>query len=401
MKGSFITGLMIMILLQGTSLAQDRAALEMDKELVEDQIKYTNKLLERVRESRSTSMNELSILDNRIGKREELIATLNSEIFLLELQMDNYQDSIRILSRELEILKEDYARMVFSAYKNSNIYNRIMFIFAAEDFNQAYQRVKYYQYYNSFRKNQAALISRTRTEIADKSLELSQNRDEKNKLLSQVEDERYSMLREKEEKDQAVRKLRDRESELKKTLADKERARQKLQSAIEEIIAEELRKAEELNRAKGTFSLTPEEMLLSDNFASNMGKLPWPLEKGIISETFGEHRHPVLSKVKVKNNGIVILTEEGTEARAVFSGKVTRVLSVPNNNNVVIVRHGEYLTVYSNLDKVYVKQGDVVETKQPIGLVFTNPDESKTELHFQVWKSKTLLNPANWLTKAM
>jgi septal ring factor EnvC (AmiA/AmiB activator) len=395
---SIITGLAFFLFIAG-AYSQDKATLEENKKKVEDEIKYTSRLLERVRKSKSSSVNEISILNNQIGKREELIATLNSEIYFINVQIEKNEDSIRILSKELELLKEDYARMIFSAFKNSNLYNRIMFVFAAEDFNQAYQRVKYFQYYNTFRKNQATLINNTKEEIANKTIELNRGREEKKELLAQVEDEKYNMLREKDEKDNTLAVLKSREKELKKTLTEKEKAARKLQKAIEEIIAEELRKAAELNRAEGTFSLTPEEMLLSDNFASNMGKLPWPLEKGIISETFGEHRHPVLPKVKVKNNGIILLTDQGSDARAVFSGKVTRVISVPNNNNVVIIRHGEYLTVYSNLDQVYVKQGDEVEIKQAIGKVFTNPDESKTELEFQVWKSKTLLNPTNWLAK--
>ena len=145
--------------------------------------------------------------------------------------------------------------------------------------------------------------------------------------------------------------------------------------------------------------MTPAELLLSENFESNQGGLPWPLERGIISSTFGEHEHPVLKGVKIKNNGIDILTEENAKVRAIFAGTVTRVMSIPNYNYVIMIRHGEYLSVYSNLDEVYVNKGDMVDTKQEIGKLHTNAKDLKTELHFELWKGKTLLNPASWLAK--
>ncbi|NTV84365.1 MAG: peptidoglycan DD-metalloendopeptidase family protein, partial [Bacteroidales bacterium] len=229
---------------------------------------------------------------------------------------------------------------------------------------------------------------------------------EKNALLSSEERQRQQMTIEREEKNKTVKTLSKKEKELQKTLKEKEAAAKKLQQAIQDIIAEEIRLANE--RAKkaggvslktGEFALTPEEKVISDNFLNNQGKLPWPVDKGIISSTFGEHPHPVLKNVKTRNNGIDIMTESGTEARAIFSGVVTRVMNVPNNNNVIIIRHGEFLSVYSNLDQVYVKIGEKVSTKQKIGTVFTNKTDSKTELHFEVWQSKTLLNPEVWLAR--
>jgi septal ring factor EnvC (AmiA/AmiB activator) len=381
------------------TFSQSKKDLEEDKKKVEEEIKYTNKLLEATRKTRVTSLNELAILENKVAKREELIVAMNREIYFLELQVSQYGDSIRILKDELEELKEEYASMIYFAYKNRNLYNRIMFIFASDDFNQAYQRLKYFQYYNAFRAKQAELIVSTRDKIERKTAEISAIKNDKEGLLLSLEEEKEQLLRERQDKNNTVSQLSQKERDLKKTLKEKEKAAQKLQSAIERIIAEEMRKAEEADRKAGKFSLTPEEMALSDNFQTNRGKLPWPVERGIVSSTFGEHPHPVLSRVKTKNNGINILTDKDSEARAVFGGTVTRVLSVPNNNNVIIVRHGEYLTVYSNLDEVYVSQGEKVETKQPIGTIFTDPDESKTELHFEVWKSKNLMNPTDWLIR--
>jgi murein DD-endopeptidase MepM/ murein hydrolase activator NlpD len=234
--------------------------------------------------------------------------------------------------------------------------------------------------------------------------DLASIKNEKNKLLVTEQGQREQLTLEREEKNKSVQTLSKKEKELQKTLKEKEAAAKKLQQAIESIIAEEIRLANErasktggVAVKSGLFALTPEEKIISDNFLSNRGKLPWPLEQAIISSTFGEHPHPVLKNVKTQNNGIDLLTQAGSEARSVFNGVVTRVMNVPNNNNVVIIRHGEFLSVYSNLDQVYVKIGEKVATKQKIGTVFTNKADSKTELHFEMWQSKTLLNPEDWL----
>ena len=329
-----------------------------------------------------------------------------SQISLVQQQIDEAQDSIAMLENDLQNLKDEYAQMIYYSYKNRNLYDRLMFIFAADDFNQAYKRLKYFQYYNEYRRQQALLIEIKQKQLEIKTESLQKILQEKNTLISSEERQKQQLTTELDEKNKKVQSLSKKEKELQKTLKEKEAAAKKLQKAIEDIIAEEIRLANEraakaggVSTQTGLFALTPAEKLLSDDFFNNRGALPWPVEQGIISSTFGEHPHPVLKNVKVRNNGIDVLTSTGAEARAVFSGEVTRVMNVPNNNNVVIIRHGEFLTVYSNLDKVYVKIGDKVTTKQKIGTIFTNKDDSKTELHFEVWQSKTLLNPEEWLAR--
>jgi murein hydrolase activator len=404
----FLIILFMLINWVGISFAQnDRAALEEDKKKIEEEIQYTNKLLEQTRKTRENSMNEVVILNNKIGKREKLIKSYSAGIAMLEGQISSLNDSVRRLDSDLQNLKDEYAKMIYYAYKNRDMYDRLAFIFSADDFNQAYQRLKYLQRYNDFRKKQAELIQSTREQLEEQTARLQKQKAEKLSLLDEQQQEKDKLAREKSEKDQSVKKLSNKERQLKKTLKQKEQAAKKLQKAIEDIIAEEIRLANERATKAGTktgskddMALTPEEKTLSSNFLGNKGKLPWPVEKGIISGTFGEHPHPVLSHVKVKNNGIDLLTSAGEDARAVFEGVVTRVMSVPNNNNVVIIRHGEFLTVYSNLDKVFVKKGDKVATKQKIGTIYTSPSESKTELHFEVWQAKSLLNPQDWLAGA-
>jgi septal ring factor EnvC (AmiA/AmiB activator) len=403
-----ITFILILISFScGAAFAQkDRAKLEQDRKKVEEEIEYTNQLLEQTRTTKQNSLNEVIILDKKINKREQLIGTINNQVQVVESQMQMAQDSIDLLEKDLQSLKDEYAKMIYYAYKNKNLYDRLVFIFSADDFNQAYQRLKYFEFYNDYRKQQALLIEIKQKRLEIKMEELAGIKDEKNRLLSSEQQQKQMLTQERTEKNQSVKKLSKKEKELQKTLKEKEAAAKKLDKAIQDIIAEEIRLANDrANKTggvavkSGMFSLTPEEKIISDNFTSNQGKLPWPLEHAVVSSTFGEHPHPVLKNVKTRNNGIDMLTEPGSEARAIFNGVVTRVMNVPSNNNVVIIRHGEFLSVYSNLDQVYVKIGEKVNTKQKIGTVFTNKVDSKTEMHFELWQSKTLLDPETWLAR--
>lgn len=409
-----LMGLILLILLvaPGISMSQDRKAnLRGEKKQIEADIAYTNKMLSETRSSQKNSMDELAILKQNIRQRERLINNIKAELVLLNKEMKQTSDSIFNLGVELKKLKEEYALMIYYAYRNKNSYDRLVFIFSSEGFNQAYRRIKYFQQYSAYRRTQAELITKTQETLQIKELELEHQKQEKEGLLSQEVDERKQLEASKGEVDRTISSLSQQEKKLKSDLRKKQKAVAVLDKAIADIIAEEIRLAEERARAAAAaantttstgssgYALTPEDKLLSENFASNKGNLPWPTERGVISGTFGEHQHPVLPRVKVKNNGVDILTSEGEYARAVFSGVVTRVISVPNFNNVVIIRHGEFLTVYSNLDEVLVSKDQQVDTKQRIGKVFTDISEKKTELHFEIWKAKDLMNPSYWLAK--
>ena len=398
--------LVTLFILSSVLNAQDRkAGLQQEKKQIEEEIAYTNKLLGQTQKNRRSTMDELAVLQQKIRQRERLINTIKAEVILLNNEINETTDSIFSLKVELKKLKEEYAKMIYYAYRNRSSYDRLVFLFSSRDFNQAYRRLKYFQQYGAYRRMQAELIIKTQASLLDKEQQLEQQKTDKQNLLAEEQNEKNLLENEKGDADRTVQNLSQKEKELKASLLAKEKAAAKLQKTIENIIAEEIRLAEERARAEATsktssgFALTPEELQLSENFASNKGKLPWPTERGIVSSTFGEHQHPVLPRVKIINNGIDILTSEGEYARAVFSGVVTRIISVPNFNNVVIIRHGEYLSVYSNLDEVMVSKGQEVRTKQNIGRVYTNQSENKTELHFELWKAKDLMNPSYWLAK--
>lgn len=387
--------------------AQDKKSqLQARKAKIEEEINYTNKLLSETKKTKQASLNQVVLLNKKISKRQELINAISGEIQQIDYKINQTKDTITQLTNNIRKLKEEYARMIYYAQKNKSSYSRLMFIFSANSFNQAYQRLKYFQQYSSYRKNQVRVIKETQVVLTEKIALLQSQKNEKLSLKSVEEGEKRKLSKEKNEQDQTVKTLSKKERELLKKLRENEKAAKKLQKAIEDLIAEELRKAREAAKKSGTkptpenvFGLTPSEIKLSTSFAGNKGILPWPTERGIISATFGEHPHPVLKGIKTKNNGIDITTSGGSVARAVFDGEVTSTMTLPNYNNVIIIRHGEFLTVYSNLGQIYVKKGDKVTTKQKIGSIETD-ENGRTKLHFELWKGKILQNPEAWIIKS-
>jgi len=388
---------LVFAFLQLPSLAQtNREKLQKTKKQLEDEIQYTTELLDKTQKSKQSSLNKLQILTRQIRSREALIDAINLE--LNQVQTDISVENLQIdkMSKQLTSLKTDYALMIYHAYRMMNGQNKLMFIFSAKDFNQAYQRLKYYQEYASFRRRQAERIQATQISINSKRKDLEAIKTQKLSLIQAQMQEKQKLDKEKQEKSKAVKEWSSKEKQLLATLRAKQQAAQRLEYEIEKMIAEDIRA--KTPSVKSALELTPREKELSSSFSSNKGKLPWPCEKGFISSTFGEHAHAVLEHVKVKNNGIDIVTEKGSLVKSVFSGKVSRVMFFPNLNKVVIIRHGDYLTVYSNLSDVTVKDGQEVSTRQAIGRVFSSADESKSELHFEIWRGKIIQNPEDWLT---
>ena len=401
-KSVLLLGLFTIMAIANPLFSQNKKEkLEENKKKIEQEIQYNTKLLDETKKTKSTTLNQLVILKKQIADRERLINNINEEIQTTNQQIELNNEILADLKKDLLHLKEEYAQMIYYAYKNRDSFDRLMLIFSARDFNQAFRRVKYFQQYAAYRETQAELIVKTQDDIAVTIQNLENFRNEKFTLLTRLEEERDKLNQERSLQNKTYQTLTKKEKELAATIKEKEKAAKKLQSEIEKIIAEEIRLASEKSgtTSTGTFALTPDEMELSASFQQNQGGLPWPVERGIISSTFGEHAHPVLKEVKTKNNGVDILTDEGMEARAVFGGEVTRVMSIPNYNYVVMIRHGEFLTVYSNLSEVYVTRGQKIDTKQAIGKIYTDTKDQKTELHFELWKGKTLLNPEGWLAK--
>ncbi|HKK10014.1 MAG TPA: peptidoglycan DD-metalloendopeptidase family protein [Bacteroidales bacterium] len=398
--------LLLMFLGNGDLFAQsEKEKLRKNKEKIEQEIRLTNNLLQETKKNKKASINQLVLLEKKIDQRQRLIDNIESEIYYLNNSILYNQKRISELEKKLEKLRGEYARMIQAAQKNQNNMTRLMYLFASEDFNQAIKRMQYFRQYGHYRREQSLLIQNTQDSIKNKNQELRDMRQRKVSLKAQQEFEKQNMVEEKTEKNKTINNLASEEKQLLADLRRKKKESDRLNKAIEKAIAEEIVKAEAAaNKStedkptiKRTFELTPDQVKLSNSFADNRGKLPWPTEKGIISSTFGEHPHPVLKYVKTQNNGIDILTVKGQKARAVFSGTVTNVVGMSNTKKAIIIRHGEYLSVYSNIKEVLVSVGQQVDTKQVIGEIYTEGNSNKTELHFEIWKGKKLQNPSYWL----
>ena len=398
---SFLT----LLLIFGTVavFGQSKTELEKQKQQLLKDIEFTNKLLNETEENKKATLGELNLLSSKINKRQELINTILREVELVEKQINETKGVVKSLEDDLARLKEEYGKMLYYTYKNQNQYDRLMFILSSEDFNQAYKRVKYFQQYAKHRQEQGKAIELTRKSLESRTEELADKKLKMAYLVEDKEKEKIKLSTEKEEQAKMVQTLKQKESKLRNDLKQKQRDAKKLEKAIARIIEEEIRKAKEKaaktggTTTKSGFALTPKELELSGQFSDNQGKLPWPSERGVITSSFGEHAHPTLPSIKIENNGVDITTDKGAKARAVFEGTVSAVVSIPGAHKAVIVRHGEFLSVYANLEDVIVKMGDKLTVKQEIGSVVTSREDGKTVLHFEIWKGATKLNPEKWV----
>ena len=288
--------------------------------------------------------------------------------------------------------------MIRYANRNQNNNNQLLFILSASDFNQAYKRFIYLRQYADYRRKQAEKILLFKNSISEQLLEFNKRKDEKQRLLTSKVNQTVIIEQRKKQQKDDYSELKKREKDLNSKLESQRKTELRLQQEIERVIADEARKVSRKSSKEKGFILTSEEKLLSGDFSNNRGKFPWPVQRGIITDHFGEHPHAVLKYVVMRNAGVDITTQANAKARAIFKGEVTKVIAIPGGNIAVIIRHGNYLTVYSNLSEVFVKAGQQVEGKEEIGNIFTDKnDDNKTVLKFQLWRENTKLDPEDWL----
>lgn len=434
MKRLQIIWVMLLLAVVNPSFAQktkgkSKKQLQSEITTLQNEISTANQLLKKTKKDKEMTLGEVNLLDKKIKQREQLIKAYNDQLAVLDEEISKGQSNIASLNSDLDKLRKEYSKMVAFAYKNRSHYNNLEFIFASKDFNQAFSRMRYIRQFSNSRKIKLEQIASTEKRISEEVQASQQARQQQTAMLKDEKAQQEALKSEKADLNKQVANLKKKESSIQQDIKNKQQQAQKLQKAIDDIIAEEIRKANAeaerkrkeaekaaANKNKGKknistkpastpvstnekgMALTPAEKTLSSNFVGNKGKLPWPVERGVISSSYGKHASVVSSKVTVTNNGIDIATTEGAKARAVFDGEVTSVTKLTGANTVVIIRHGEYFTVYSNLENVAVKRGDKVKTKQNLGTVHTNKTENKTELHFELLRETTRQNPASWLS---
>ena len=398
--------LLILCLPLATQAQKQKSKAQLEKEKKENlaRIKEANRILQQTKKKKEASIGQLNAIKEKITVQKGVISNISREINDIESDVRETEGMVGALQNDLEQLKAEYATMVYAASKTANSYNKLMFLFASDSFNQLVRRMRYLQQYSDARQKQVEQINKVQTVLTGQLAILESKKNQKENLLSKQVAESQNLQKLRQQQDSVITNLTQQETGLKKEVAARQESVKKLERLIADIVREEIERAARAARAAGKatsgssnkVTLTPEAALISSSFAGNKGRLAWPVERGFISQTFGRHNHPVLKGVVVENHGVDIQTSQGASARAIFEGTVLTVASVPGMNNIVMVQHGEYFTVYAKLKSVNVKPGQTIKMKDSIGTVYTD-GSGTTELQFQVWKNQQNLNPATWI----
>lgn len=380
--------LILLLAYSTTSSAQDRIELEKQRKKKLEEIAFTQKLLDETDAEQRENVGYLVMLKRQIANRQYLINGLDGELKLLSGDIDDTRDLISALESDVKALKKEYADMLYLAYRNNSTQHYLAFIFASQSINDAWKRLRLIKYYTDFRKNQVYLIQATQESMLSKMSFLKKQIDEKEGILNKMEAEKRKLLADKGVKNRLLSELKKKESDYRKKLKEDKKRAKELDEAIEEIIRAETLKARREE--------SPADDELTELFASNQRRFKWP-SNGVVASSFGRQAHPTIPNVYVNNNGIDIVTQKDESAACIFDGKVIHVVFIPGANNAVIVKHGEYYTVYKNLIDVEVSPGDRVLEGQPLGKVFHDPQTGTSKLHFEVRKQTEKLNPVLWL----
>lgn len=398
-----VLGVLILVLLSsGMMMSQTVSELQARKKKALENLELTSSLIEKNSKSKTKTLTQLNLLNAEIKQRQSVINTLNAEIRGINKDLNKLRNETNKLQQQLDTLKKEYSVLMYHTYFKKSKYEELMFVLSAKDFAESFRRYRYIKQYSEYCQKKTEEINVAKAELNAKLKETEKVRAERLSVLNERKKENTKLQNEKNKQNKLIKDLKKKEKQLKAELKKQQKLANKLNEQIEKKIAEEAKKSSKPSSSGSgkTFALTKEEKLLSGNFEKNQGRLPWPVLKGIVVGHFGIHPHPVLKHVTTNNKGIYIQCPKGTEARAVFEGEVTQVFTIAGSNKTVIIKHGIYRTVYSNLTKVNVKVGQKVKTKDNIGTIYSDPEDGdKTELYFQVWKDKNIHNPENWLSK--
>jgi septal ring factor EnvC (AmiA/AmiB activator) len=428
------------------SFAQtSKEKLQKEQQKLEKKISNTKKLLAKVKNNSQASLNEIRLIDNQIRSREALVRLFDNQVRVADVKMSEKQAEIVDLEMRLKLLVRQYRKMLLYAYKNRSNHSKAMYILSSGSYNEALQRNRYLKKIADIQKRQVALINQHQTLINQELKEISLEKETKLIVMEQKKSERDQIEKDKSLKQQSFEKLKIEEQQLTAQLQEDERKKQDLKRKVDAVIREEINKAKQKeiarekekqrkqeaeknknanknstnknnnnsannstnkntndvasNSNKVVYSESAEGSAVGKSFSTNKGRLPWPVDNGQITERYGRNSHPTLPGVSTVNNGIDITCAKGSRVRSVFEGEVSSIFSIPGSGKVVIVKHGGYMTVYSNLQDVYVSQGSKVSLKQSIGSLVN--DGGISICHFEVHLISNgfpqTLNPSLWL----
>lgn len=412
-------GFLLLLLLLPAADAQSRKDLESKRKKLIADIKVTSSLLNKKAKSRAAALDRYVALKNQIKNRETLLQTLQEEVVLVDENIQRNTGVVAALGEDILRLEEEYGLMARKAQRLQMSNSRLLFIFSADGFNDALKRWQYIRQYDNYRKKQAHLIIGTKSMLSQKITLMGIQKEDKELLMASEQEQKVILEQEMIDKGVILKTLRKDESRLRSNLAGKRKAHQKLNTAIENTIRKEIivqrrknRKPEALATAKPKSSSAKQSRIpapttsrrrstavLTGDFRNHRGRLSWPVSSGVITSYFGKQAHPTLKKIQITNNGIDIQTQQSASVRAVFQGEVVTTQFIPGHHYMVILRHGDYFTVYSNLESVSIKSGQMVDSKQVIGQVAMDRKSGKSEVHFEVWRDKVRLNPTDWVRR--
>jgi murein hydrolase activator len=371
---------------------QSRSDIEEQRKKTLEEIAYVDNLLTNTAKEKSASMSALRILGNKLSLRESVIRGIGEEIELINQRIELNRLAIEVMEDDLIALRREYSNAIVNSYKSKKLNTKIVYILSAKDFNQGYKRIKYLQQVTKIRRNESEIISELIEEIEKSKSKLESDLEKISDLQHREVQQKILLEGEQSRKQNMVRTLTAKEKQLQKELEVKRQIARRLEKELTRIIEEEKRKST-------VTALTPEQKLISESFMDNKGRLPWPVERGVITAHFGTHQHPILKYVTEKNDGIDITSSGRIKARSIFKGEVTTITAIQGANMTVIIKHGKYLSVYSNLINLKVKKGDIVETKQELGDVFPDPaDNNSCTIKLLIYDQR-FLDPELWIAK--
>ena len=380
----------IALLLALTMSAQGVKELQKQQRELQQQLEQTSNMLKQTQQNEKATVNKLNILNNDIKTRKKLINNIQSEISGLNVEMEQLRDKRSELQLELEACKAEYAHLVRETHYADLQQSPLLFLLSSDSFQQLTRRIQYMQQFAEYRKQQIKKIESIQAEIDEQNSQLEERKKDRSAALKNQKREQDKLSSDERKQKNMLESLKKKEKELLAKQKQQQKKADELNKKIEELIAKQVRT---------TTTLTKEQKLIAGGFEANQGRMPWPVEKGYISGHFGKHKHPVHEHVTVDNKGIYLQTVSGASARAIYEGEVTWCAQM-NGNYAVIIQHGNYRSVYSPLKSIKVKQGDKVTAKQAIGTIYTDSNEdNKTELYFQLYKDRSILNPSLWLAQ--
>jgi len=374
--------------------------LKKQEKILLEKIEHTKVLIDQTRVTKKLTLSEINIVNRQIKYRQKLIDNYNFQLRKMDEKIQEINRQVNSLVNTNKILREEYKKMLLYAFKNRDPNYKFLYIISASTFSEAFHRIKYIQHYKDYRLKQIERIKKTQNNLAIKKEELNKEIIKKKNLLEIKKKEKLNYQSDKNSQLISLAKIRDNEQNLAAELEKNNKKRNEIVKAVKKAIEDEIKALEKLKKAK--FALTPEGIAISKSFNKNKGRLIWPVERGEITSKYGRHQHHLVTTAFVDNNGVDITTSKNANVRAVFEGKVTSVLIIPGAGRVVMVSHGEYRTVYANLQEVYVKKGDQVKAKDKLGKLLAK-ESGISESHFEIWKilasGMSTVNPSFWLSK--